>query len=220
LTGSGARLVIGENLYMYGEVIGPIREDLPYAATTRKGRVRAQMADAALAAHREGRLPVAIGRGSDFFGPWVLDSLLGDRVFPPALRGKAANFAGNLDAPHTATYIKDFGRALAVLGEREEALGQAWHVPNDCPEITQRQFGEMLFRDVGRLAKLASTGRAMMAFGGLFIPAARESLEMMYEFEKPFVVDSSRFERTFGMRATPLAQAISETVAWYRRREG
>jgi nucleoside-diphosphate-sugar epimerase len=216
LTGTGTKLVIGENLYMYGEVTGSIHEGLPYAATTRKGRARAQMAEAALAAHREGRVPVTLGRGSDFFGPWVLDSLFGDRVFPPALNGKAANFAGNLDAPHTATYIKDFGRALAILGERDEALGRAWHVPNDCPELTQRQFGEMLFREIGKPAKLASTGRFMMALGGMFIPAARESLEMMYEFEKPFVVDSSQFERTFGMRATPIQQAVAETVKWYR----
>jgi nucleoside-diphosphate-sugar epimerase len=216
LTDTGTKLVIAENLYMYGPVAGRMTETLPNAATTRKGRTRAQMAEAALAAHAAGKVPVAIGRGSDFFGPWVLDSLLGDRVFPPALAGKAANFAGNLDAPHTATYIKDFGRSLAVLGEREEALGQAWHVPNDCPEITQRQFGEMIFEEIGKPAKLATTGRTMMTIGGLFIPAARESVEMMYEFEKPFVVDSSKFERTFGMRATPMSLAIAETVEWYR----
>jgi nucleoside-diphosphate-sugar epimerase len=74
----------------------------------------------------------------------------------------------------------------------------------------------MLFREIGSPVKLAATGRAMMAIGGLFIPAARESLEMMYEFEKPFVVDSSQFERTFGMRATPMQQAIAETLEWYR----
>lgn len=55
----------------------------------------------------------------------------------------------------------------------------------------------------------------MMSLGGLFIPAARETAEMMYEFEKPFVVDSSKFERTFGLKATPLPEAIAQTVAWY-----
>jgi nucleoside-diphosphate-sugar epimerase len=217
MAGSGTRLVIGENLYMYGKVDGRIREGLPYAATTRKGRVRAEMSLAALAAHADGKTPVTIARGSDFFGPWAVDSLLGERVFASAVKGKAANFAGNLDAPHTATYIKDFGRAMAVLGERDEALGQVWHVPNDCPEITQRQFGEMLFREIGGPVKLARTGRVMMTIGGLFIPAARESLEMMYEFEKPFVVDSSKFELTFGIRATPLEEAIAATVEWYRQ---
>jgi hypothetical protein len=39
---------------------------------------------------------------------------------------------------------------------------------------------------------------------------------VIYEFEKPFVVDSSKFERTFGVVATPIAGAIKATVAWYR----
>jgi nucleoside-diphosphate-sugar epimerase len=59
-------------------------------------------------------------------------------------------------------------------------------------------------------------GKTMMRIGGLFIPGARETVEMMYEFEKPFVVDSSQFERTFGVKATPIAEAIKATVAWYR----
>ena len=39
---------------------------------------------------------------------------------------------------------------------------------------------------------------------------------MMYEFEQPFIVDSSAFEQNFGMKATPLREAIRETVAWYQ----
>ena len=110
LSGSGARLVVGENLYLYGEVNGPLHEGLPYAAQTRKGKARAQAAEAVLAAHRAGKVRAAIGRGSDFFGPYVLDSLFGERAFYPALAGKAAQMAGSLDAPHTATYVEDFGR--------------------------------------------------------------------------------------------------------------
>jgi nucleoside-diphosphate-sugar epimerase len=59
-------------------------------------------------------------------------------------------------------------------------------------------------------------GKLMMSIGGLFIPGARETVEMMYEFEKPFVVDSTKFEKTFGVQATPLREAIRQTVAWYR----
>lgn len=217
LTGAGTKLVIGENTYMYGDTDGrPLTEDLPYAATSRKGKVRAAMSEAALAAHRAGKVPVAIGRGSDFFGPWALDSGFGSRVFYPALAGKAASFGGKLDLPHTATYIGDFGRALVILGERDAALGQAWHVPNDRPQLTQRQFAELVYRETGHPVKADGMGRLMLAFGGLFIPAARESVEMLYEFEKPFVVDSSRFERAFGVAATPIADAIQATVAWYR----
>ena len=217
LTGTGTRLVIAENCYMYGETDGRVlTEDLPHSARTRKGRVRAAMTAAALEAHRAGQVPVTMGRGSDFFGPWVTDSAFGDRLFYPALAGKAASFAGKLDLPHTATYIADFGRALVLLGEREEALGQAWHVPGDQPRITQRQFAELVYREVGQPLKVNTVSKPMMALAGLFIPGARETVEMMYEFDKPFIVDSSRFERTFGIGATPIADAIRATVAWYR----
>jgi len=202
---------------MYGDTDGKLlTEDLPYSAHTRKGRVRAAMAEAALAAHRAGKVPVAIGRGSDFFGPWALGSSHGDRVFYPALAGKAASFGSKLDVPHTATYIADFGRALVLLGQRDEALGQAWQVPNDQPRITQRQFAGMIFEEVGLPPKVSSVGKLMLAMAGLFIPGARDSVEMLYEFEKHFVVDSSQFERAFGAKATPLRDAIRQTVAWYR----
>ena len=106
--------------------------------------------------------------------------------------------------------------ALVILGERDEALGQAWHVPNDRPQITQRQFAELVFAETGHPVKASGMGKLMLALGGLFIPAARESVEMLYEFEKPFVVESSKFERTFGVQATPIEEAIKVTVAWYR----
>ena len=97
-----AKLIIGENVYMYGDTNGKIiTEDLPYAATTRKGKVRAQMANDALQAHRNGKINVAIGRGSDFFGPFVLDSAMGDRQFGFAVKGKKASLTGNIDVPHS-----------------------------------------------------------------------------------------------------------------------
>ncbi|MBE0644891.1 MAG: NAD-dependent dehydratase, partial [Bacteroidetes bacterium] len=211
----GAKLVLAENLYGYGEVEGAMHESLPFRATTRKGRVRARMSEAALEAHRTGRLRVAIGRGSDFFGPGVRASALGDRVFLPALAGKTPRLGGALDLPHSFTYIDDFGEALAVLGEHDEADGQAWHVPNDRPSITQRELMNIVFEEIGLPPRMAGTSRMMMRLAGIFIAGARETVEMMYEFEKPFVVDSSKFERTFGMKATPIHEALRATIDWY-----
>ena len=213
---NGAKLVLGDNLYMYGSVAGTIREDLPYRAHTRKGRLRAELAQSALAAHQAGKVRVTIGRGSTFFGPAVLNSTLGERAIRPALAGKAAQLIGDLDTPHTHTFIDDFGRALVILGERDEALGQAWHVPNDRPAITQRELMTLFFEEIGKPPKLKAMGRRMLTFAGLFVPAARETVEMLYEFEQPFVVDSGKFERAFDMKATPLRSAIRATVNWYR----
>jgi nucleoside-diphosphate-sugar epimerase len=141
---------------------------------------------------------------------------MGARAFYPLLRGKPAQLIGRTDLPHTHTYVKDFGRALVILGEREEADGQAWHVPSDQPTMTQGELVRLFAEEAGVEARISSMGKLMMAVGGLFIPEAKESVEMMYEFDKPFIVDSSKFEKTFGMKATPMREAIRETVKWYK----
>lgn len=213
---NGAKLIVAENLYMYGEVKGPIHEDLPYNAHTKKGKVRAAMARELIDAHNQGRIQVAMARGSDFYGKAVRGSTLGERVFIPMLKGKPAQVMGNVDLPHTYTFIDDFGAAMAILGERDEALGRAWHVPNP-PTLTTRQIIELIAQEIGIEAKLSAMGGLMLRIGGLFIPEARESIEMLYQFTQPFVVDDSRFVKEFGNIATPHEDALHSTVRWYRQ---
>jgi nucleoside-diphosphate-sugar epimerase len=213
---NGAKLIVAENLYMYGDTNGqPLHENLPYTARTRKGKVRGEMAQALLDAHCAGKVRVAMARGSDFYGPGVLGSALGERTIAPLLQGKPAEVTGALDLPHTYTYISDFGEALAILGERDEALGQAWHVPNR-PALTQREWVTLFFKQAGLEPKFSVMGKFMLILGGLFIPAAKEMVEMAYEFEKPFIVDSSKFVKMFGDISTPYETAIQETIVWYR----
>jgi len=217
LTGSDAKLVLVENVYMYGKMNGKsLTEDMPYKAQTRKGRVRGEISSAAFDAHKQGRVRVTAARGGNFFGPWGTDSTMGARAFYPLLRGKPAQLIGRTDLPHTHTYVKDFGSALVLLGERQQAEGQAWHVPNDQPKMTQAELVRMFAEEANVEAKISSMGKFMMTIGGLFIPEAKETVEMMYEFEEPFVIDSSKFEKAFGMKATPMRAAIKETVAWYK----
>ncbi len=213
---AGAKLVALENLYMYGPTGGaPLTEDLPYAATGRKGRVRAAMAAELLEAHRRGDVRVAIGRASDFFGPRVLTSAMGDRIFPKVLAGKAAQVTGDPDLPHTYTYMPDIGRGLALLGERGEADGRAWHLPS--PEtVSTRAFIAAIGAEAGQPPHLQVVPAFLLRVVGLFNPVVRELGETRYQFAAPFIVDDSAFTRAFGMRATPLEAATRETMAWYR----
>jgi nucleoside-diphosphate-sugar epimerase len=131
------------------------------------------------------------------------------------VEAKSAQIAGDPDQPHTYTYVPDIGRGLAILGESEEALGQVWHLPS--PEtLTTRQFVEKIFEEVGKPARVQAAPKIVLRAMGLFNPGMREIIEMLYEFEEPFVVDHSKFERAFGGHATPLKEAIGETVRWYR----
>jgi nucleoside-diphosphate-sugar epimerase len=217
LAGSGTRLAVVDNLYMYGPTGGrPISEDLAYAAATRKGIARARLADRFMAAHRAGDVPVVIARASDYFGPRGVDSAAGERFFAPLLAGKSVQVFGDVDAPHAYTFIPDFARALIALGRRDEALGQAWHVPT-APAVSQRRFAELAAEAAGLPApKLRRLSKPMLMLAGLFVPPAREIIEMAYEFEEPFLVDCSKIERAFGLRPTPLEEALAETVAWWR----
>lgn len=210
-----ARLVVGDNLYMYGTVDGPIHEDLPYTNTGRKGPVRARIAEMLLTAHQNGRVRVTIGRGSDFFGPGVTGSVVGETVFGALAKGKAANVMGNIDLLHTYTFINDFGRALVELGQHDEALGQVWHVPNAAP-VTTRQFVSVVAAALGTQPRMMVAGRLMMRMLGLFIPEVREMIELEYEVLKPYVVDDSKYKQAFGDHSTPLPEAIRQTAEWYR----
>jgi nucleoside-diphosphate-sugar epimerase len=211
-----AMLVVAENLYGYGLVEGPMTEALPLKATTRKGVVRAAMTRELLEAHRQDGLKVSLGRGSDFFGPHVSGSAVGERLFRAALAGKPLDLLGDADALHAYTFIDDFGEALVRLGEHpERSVGRAWHVPNDTA-VTSRRFAQLIASAAGSTSTARVVPRWLLSGLGLFVPAMRESIEMLYEFEHPFLVDDSAFRAAFGQTPTPLAEAIAATVAWYR----
>ncbi len=216
---AGARLISMENVYGYGRPAGRVlTEDLPDGAHTRKGRLRGRMARELLAAHDVGRVEVAIGRASDYFGPrGGAQSNLGDRVFPAALAGRTATVLGDPDQPHTYTYVPDIGEGLAVLGEHPDAPGQVWHLPNDPDTRTTRQLVDLVYRQAGRpRGRLRRLPPVVLRALGLVDPTVRELVEMQYQFEEPFVVDSSRITDKLGVEATPLDQALADTLRSYR----
>ena len=214
---SSSKLVVLENLYMYGPQDGPLTESHPYAATDTKGVTRSKMSEALLAAHRNGRVRVAIGRASDFFGPNVLASQLGERVFAPLVDGRSVQMVGDPDAPHSYAYLPDVARGLATLGERPEADGRAWHLPSVEPHST-RELVRLAGDVAGVETKVSSIPPALLALLAWVNPTVREVRAVGYLFDRPFVVDSTAFEQTFGVRATPLTEALTATVEWYRAR--
>jgi nucleoside-diphosphate-sugar epimerase len=218
--GNDALLVALENVYAYGPTGGkPMTEDLPLAATTVKGRTRAEMSEELLAAAAAGRIRVAIGRASDFFGPGATATTLGERVFANALADKPADFLGDPDLPHTYSYVPDIAAGLATLGTDEHAAGAVWHLPG--PEtVSTREVLALIAAEVGHPVPARSVPKFVLRALGLFNPTIRALPEMAYEFEEPFVLDTSRFESTFGAAGTPLATAIGSTVSWYRSRSG
>lgn len=216
---AGARLVFADNLYMYGPgAPQPLTERTPQRATGRKGATRILMASRLMEAHREGRVRVAIGRSSDYYGPGGVGTISGETVFGAALAGRTVRWPGSLDAPHQFNYLPDMARALVVLGESAEAAGEVFHLPAAEP-ITGRRFLDLVSAAIERPVKASPVSRRTLRALGLFSPFMRELLETGYQFETPFSADASKFREVFGpFEPTSHEEAIAHTVAWFGRR--
>ena len=213
--GTGAKLVFADNLYMYGPVAGAIAETTAQEPTSKKGRVRKELAAALVAACDASRVQVAIGRASDYFGPAGAGSVAG-RMVTDAIARKPVRWPADADQPHTFSYLPDVARALAVLGASDGADGKAWVLPA-APPVTARELVALIEEETGGPVKLSVTSKLSMRAAGLFIPEAREIPDIWYQFDAPFVVDASAFHAAFGpLEATPLAHAVRDTVGWYR----
>jgi nucleoside-diphosphate-sugar epimerase len=212
---AGARYVSIDNLYGYGRVSGTLTEDAALNPNTRKGRLRAAMTREVLDAHARGDVRAAILQSSDYYGPSVRLSQFGERTFRPMLAGKPADVTGRPDLPHSYAYIEDVGRAAAVLGTRDEALGRVWFAPH-APALTQRAMIEEASRQLGMKPRIRVIGPMMMRMAGLFVPAARESVEMLYQYTAPWVVSSAAIESAFGLTPTPATEGLRRTIDWWR----
>jgi nucleoside-diphosphate-sugar epimerase len=171
-----------------------------------------------MAAHAAGRVEVTVGRASDYFGPRGAGQAvnLGDQAMRAALAGRPAQVLGDPDQPHTYSYIPDIATGLAILGEHPDAPGKVWHLPNDPRTRTTRQLLDLAYQSAGHPRARVQRVPVLALRGiGLFRPGARETIEMLYEFDRPFVVDSFRIT-ALGARHTPLEQAIEATLATYR----
>jgi len=212
---AGARLVYADNLYAYGPVDGPLTEDLPAYARGPNGRVRASLAGQLMDADARGSVRAAIGRASDFYGPWGRQSTAGERLFVPAIRGKATQVLGDPDLPHTYTYLGDFARGLVTLGTRDEALGQVWHVPS-AETLTTRGFIDLVYTAAGNASKLSVMSPVLLRLLALASPMLKAVREQQYQRDRGWVVDHAKFARAFGAEVTPHADAIASTLAWWR----
>jgi nucleoside-diphosphate-sugar epimerase len=211
---AGARFVFMDNCYMYGPVDEPMHEGLPLTDYGRKPAARSRITRMWQEAHRGGRVEAAAVRASDFYGPGVMQAAIGERSVGRIAKGKPAQMVGDRDQLHSFTYVPDIARALVTVGRSEDAMGQAWHVPN-APDLTPRELLELFARELGRELRIQSASKLVLTMLGLVDANARELKEMLYQWERPFRVDSSKFAQRFWSDATPFAEGVAASAPSY-----
>ena len=217
---AGARLIVMENLYMYGPHGGaPINDATPLNGRGSRSSTRVRMTQELFEAHRKGIVKTASVRAADLFGPHVTESLVGESFFRALLAGTPAQLFANLDLPHSVSFVHDVGQALVNVGADERALGHAWLAPN-APTVTLRQFAAIVGDALGTTPRLSApprwVTRLLLPMLGIGIPALRGLEENLYIGYEPYLVDHSRYAAHFGDHATPLREAVATTLDWYR----
>lgn len=210
-----ATLVYTDNTYMYAPSPKPLTEDSRQAPVTRKGKLRKHLAETILAAHAQGQIRATIGRAPDFYGPGVRTSAVGEQFFNAVVEGRRVPWLGKLDVPHTLVFVEDFARGLITLGRHEQTLGQVWHIPT-APALTGRQYIILASEAAGVQARALALPGLLLRVLGLTNAVLRESVEMLYEFNEPYLIDGSKYSRAFDGTHTSHQEAMRRTVAWYR----
>lgn len=212
----GARLIFFDNVYMYGPVRGPMTEQTPYNPRSKKGQVRAAVATTLERAWKAGEITAMIARSADFYGPGAKNGIPNAMVFEPMSQRKTPMCLVNDALPHSYTYVPDAAQALLKLAESDSAWNQVWHLPTAPQPLTSREFITAAAAAMGRPEKYRTLSRFMVKIAGLFNGTIREVHEMLYQNDRPYLFDSSKFARAFGFAGTPYAEGIRITAESYQ----
>ncbi len=215
---ANARLVVLDNIYALGRPNGrELNEQTPVNPCSRKGEVRARVAEALFDAHRRGDAQAVSGRASDFYGPRGIQTMFERRFWTRALAGRSVPVIVNPDTRHTYHYIPDVAAGLATLGQAsgDDVCGRWWILPA-APAVTTRELVAKFAHSLGTALRLAPVPLWFQLVLGLALPLFRELSEMRYQWEEAFVVDDRLFRARFGTLPTPLDDGANETVRWAR----
>lgn len=217
---TGAKLIFFDDVYMYGKVDGVMTEETPYMPISKKGKVRAEVANMLLKEMKGGTIQAAIARAVDFYGPRVKDkSAASILVFANMKKGKKAQWFINADNPRSYNYTPDAAQALYILATHDESFGEVWHLPSVSPPLTGRQFVALAAKYMNASDQVQVLPKFVLKIIGWFKPFMREMYEMNYQDEFPFRFDSSKFENAFNFKPTSYEEGIKATAEWFLKTE-
>ncbi len=209
-----SKLVFFDNIYMYdADAINPATEQSKINPPSKKGKVRAAIAARIMEEVEQGALTALIARSADFYGPAIQEtSILTETVFKPLCAGKKANWLASDQYRHSFTYTKDAGEATAILGNTPDAYSDVWHLPTTDNPPTGKQWIEAVASALDTDSSYRVAPKWVVRLMGMFMPIMRETYEMLYQYDRDYIFDSSKFEQRFGYQPTPYTEGIAKVV--------
>ena len=213
---TGSKLIFFDNVYMYGKVSGEMTEETPFNPNSKKGEVRARIANMILDEVAKGKLKALIARAPDFYGPQTPLSFINVMLFENYAKGKKGQLMISDSYKHSLIYTPDAAKATAILGNTDAAFNQVWHLPTDKNVLTMKQIADLSAAAFNMKPGYMILPKWMLRILSLFIAPIKESLEMLYQNDSDYLFDSSKFDKTFQFTTTTYAEGIKKTAASYK----
>ena len=209
-----AKLVFFDNVYMYDPSdMDHITEKAHINPQSRKGKVREEIAQMIIDEVEKGRLTALIARAPDFYGPCTRKaSILTETVFNNLAQRKKANWLGSAECRHSFIYTPDAARATAMLGNANDVWNQLWHLPTSPDPLTGKEWIETIADEMGVEPRYQAINSYIVKTMGIFIPFMRELDEMMYQYDRDYIFDSSKFRKRFNYVPTPYIEGIRNII--------
>ena len=223
VTSSTRPLIFCDNLYAYGATtnISPATKTVTPSPKSKPG-IRAMMRETFEKRMQSDPRSLVVVGGADFFGPRLEGkSMLGELVLASiAAKRKASAFA-SATVKHDFCYAPDFSNALYVASVNQgAAMGKFWICPHSAKNFTMTELATKAYGIMGVKDKGVTVVPVfMITFLGVFMTFMREMKEMMPLWTQDYTVDDSLFCSTFAVQATPIDQALGETLDYLKSAE-
>jgi nucleoside-diphosphate-sugar epimerase len=158
----------------------------------------------------KGRLTAIIARSPDFYGP--TNSVLIEMVVKNLSKNKKGMWMADVNKIHTYAAASDAAKATALLGNTSDAYNQVWHLPTSHSQLTGLQWIELIARIMKKKPKYTVIPGWMLSLMGLFVPVLGEMSEMIYQYDRNYIFDSSRFEKRFGFVPLTPEEGLTELI--------
>ncbi len=206
-----SKLVFFDNVYMYDrDFLSNMTEETPVRPTSKKGAIRAEIAERLLDETRKGNLTALIARSADFFGP--SNSVLIETVYKNFKKAKKANWFADVNKVHNFTFYTDAAKGTAILGNTPEAYNQVWHLPTDSTQITGKQWIELFALQMNVKPSYMVVPEWLAGIMGIFVPMLKELKEMIYQYDRNYFFNSSKFDKAFNYKPLTPDEAVKTMV--------
>jgi nucleoside-diphosphate-sugar epimerase len=208
-----ARLVFFDNVYMYDiNAIPHMTENSPYNPPSKKGAVRRQIAQMIMDEVKAGKLMALIARSADFYGPDNDKSFVIEMVYKNFRKGSRAMLFVDGNKKHSFTYTPDAAKATALLGNTDDAYNTIWHLPTDKNTLTTREFAGLFAKEMNVPNRIFVMPAWLVTIVGIFVPVLKEMSEMLYQYDRDYFFDSSKFDSRFKFKTTSYQEGVKNIV--------